>query len=312
MNRPLLFYLFKMPVAGWALLLALLTGCEQNVALELPEAEEKLVVEGHIEQGRPPIVVLTRTVPLFSDISMEQLQKAFVHQASVTISSNGKSYPLQEFSTAALPAVLQEQIEQQLGIKPGSGIELFFYSSLSLTGQLGQRYELDILHEEKHLTATTIIPNLTPVDSLWLVPHPENDSLQVLWYNYPDPDTLGNYVRYFTSRNSEPYYPGYFTSVYSDEIINGSDVPFPLERAQSKNEPVDLETYGYFGKGDTIRIRWCAIDRAHFRFWSTLEADRNSNGNPIGSPVRIETNVKGGLGIWGGYGVNEYQLIVPR
>ncbi|MDQ3291582.1 MAG: DUF4249 family protein, partial [Bacteroidota bacterium] len=155
------------------------------------------------------------------------------------------------------------------------------------------------------------IPNLTPVDSLWFIPHPnpKNDSLVTLWYRYQDPDTLGNNVRFFTSRNREPFYPGYQTSVLTDEFVNGRIIDFPLDRGHPKSEKVDLETYSYFKRGDTVRLKWSAIDYQHYQFWFTMEADRASNGNPFGFPTTVRSNINGGLGIWGGYGVSRHTVI---
>ncbi len=296
-----------------------LISCEKDLTLQLPEGEEKLVVEGHIEQGAPPVVVLTRSVPIFAPIDLTKLNEAFVHDAKITVSTSGQSVTLQEFSSAQLPPQIVQQIEDQYGISLGgsSGFELYFYSTTQMLGEVGKIYDLQIEHEGKLLTAKTSIPQLNPIDSLWTEPHPNpaNDSLVTLWYLYKDPDTLGNTVRYFTSRNHEPFYPGYFSSVFTDELVNGSkNIKFPLSRGQARQntEDINFDVYGYFWKGDTVRIRWCAIDNAHYRFWYTLEADRGSSGSPISSPVKIKSNINGGLGIWGGYGVSNHSIIIAN
>lgn len=302
------------------LLLPFLSGCEKEILLEIPEGEPALVVEGHIEQDAPPVVLLTRSVPIFSDFSVKNLEKAFVHNANIYVSDGIKEYKLQELNSTNLPPALIKIVAEQYGFTPDKNTGqlpflFYFYSTTELKGTVGKKYKLRIEAEGKTLTASTSIPNITKIDSLWVKPHPDskNDSLVMLWYRYRDPDTLGNCVRYFTSRNQEAFYPGYFNSVFIDDFVNGKPyIDYPLARGESKNQEPDFDTYGYFKKGDSITVKWCNIDIAHFRFWQTLESDFGSRGNPFGSPVAIKSNIQGGLGIWGGYGVVYHKFVVPK
>ena len=296
----------------------LLSGGEENLTLEIPEGEAKLIVEGHIEQGTPPLVVLTNSVPVFANVSSETLENAFVHDAQVTVSSGGQVYTLREIPSVSFSDELKELVGMQFGVSKSllngsSGFPFYVYTTDELKGEVGKSYALRISHQGKVLTASTTIPHLNPIDSLWTLPHPEpaEDSLRILMYKYSDPDTLGNSVRYFTKRNQEPFYPGLLGSVFNDELINGGTITFPLDRGEPRGQAkVDQELYGYFGKGDTVTVRWAAIDLPHFRFWSTLESEQNSNGSPIGSPNTTRSNINGGLGIWGGYGVTYHRIII--
>ncbi|RIJ41674.1 DUF4249 family protein [Pontibacter oryzae] len=298
--------------------LFLLTSCEEDITIDLPAGDELLVVEGHIEQDAPPIVLLTRTVPVFSEVSAKSLAESFVHGAEVKVTNNGKSYTLKELPLGALPDAVKQIVAIQFGLQPEllsgvGGFEFYIYTSEELRGEVGQQYNLEINYQRKSLTATTTIPQLNPLDSLWTAPHPSpaQDSLRILYYRYSDPDTLGNSIRYFTKRNSEPFYPGLFGSVFNDELINGGSISFPLDRGEPKGQAeVDEDLYSYFGKGDTVTVRWAAIDLPHYRFWSSLENEQNSNGSPIGAPNITQSNIKGGLGVWGGYGVTYHRLII--
>lgn len=300
------------------LAIPILYGCEEDITIDLPEGEEKLVVEGHIEQGAPPVVVLTRTVPVFADASLKTLEDSFVHNAEVTVTSGGKSYTLTEVPSAALSEDLKQVIAMQFGLQQQflntqSGFNFYVYTTDELQGEVGRSYQLRIRHQGQELTSSTSIPQLNPLDSLWTQPHPkpEEDSLRILFYRYTDPDTVGNSIRYFTKRNSEPFYPGLFSSVFNDELVNGGSISFPLDRGEPKGqEELNEDLYSYFGMGDTVTVRWAAIDLAHYRFWSSLENEQNSNGSPIGSPNITQSNIKGGLGVWGGYGVTYHQIII--
>ncbi|MBF8962380.1 DUF4249 family protein [Pontibacter sp. FD36] len=299
-------------------LITFLLSCEESLTIDIPAGQEQLVVEGHIEQDAPPVVVLTRSMPVFAGSSPADIEASFVHGAQVEVSSGGRSYTLKEVPAAAFWPELRRVVSEQYAIPEnqltsGSSFIFYVYTSDELRGETGMSYQLRISHEGRVLTSTTTIPHLNPLQELFLQPHPDpsQDSLFTLFYRYRDPDTLGNSVRYFTKRNSEPFYPGYFTSVFNDELINGvQNLSFPLDRGEPRGREVDLDTYSYFGKGDTILVRWAAIDLAHYRFWYTLENERNNNGSPIGSPNTTRSNINGGLGVWGGYGVTYHQIVV--
>ena len=46
-----------------------LIGCEKNVTVEIPKADEQIVVEGYIETGQYPFVILSKTLPFFGSIN---------------------------------------------------------------------------------------------------------------------------------------------------------------------------------------------------------------------------------------------------
>lgn len=299
-------------------LITFLLSCEESLTIDIPAGQEQLVVEGHIEQDAPPVVVLTRSMPVFAGSSPADIEASFVHGAQVEVSIAGKSYTLKEVPAAAFWPGLRRVVSEQYAIPENqltsnSNFIFYVYTSDELRGEIGKSYQLQISHEGRVLTSSTTIPHLNPLQELFLQPHPDprQDSLFTLFYRYRDPDTLGNSVRYFTKRNSEPFYPGYFTSVFNDELINGvQNLSFPLDRGEPRGRDVDLDTYSYFGKGDTITVRWAAIDLDHYRFWYTLENERNNNGSPIGSANTTRSNINGGLGVWGGYGVTYHQIVV--
>jgi hypothetical protein len=179
-------------------------------------------------------------------------------------------------------------------------------------GKLNQTYFLQITTEDKVLTSQTTIPGLVPLDPLTWQPHPDSkkDSLVSVYINFKDPDTLGNFYRYSTQRNQEPFYYPLSASVYDDKLVNGQRISLPLERGMSQNAQIDNDTYGYFWKGDTVTLKWTNIDLASYNFWRTLEND--GGDSPFSSPVVIKTNINGGLGIWCGYATDYATLVIPQ
>src|SRR5687768_10308945 len=95
------------------IMIPFLISCEKDLMLIIPEGDEKIVVEGHIEQDAPPVIVLTRSIPVFSTFGQEQLEKAFVHNAEVFVSDNSGEYKLQELNSSFLPPELLKLVAEQ-------------------------------------------------------------------------------------------------------------------------------------------------------------------------------------------------------
>ena len=159
------------------------------------------------------------------------------------------------------------------------------------------------------LTATTVIPDLLVLDSLYYEPHenPDADSLVQLVAKFNDPDTIGNYIRFFTQRNSEEMYAAF---AFDDRFFNGEALTFPIQRAEGPDAEFDADTYCYFGKGDTAIVKWTSITKATYDFWNTLDYETNSGG-PFGAATVIKSNVTGGLGIWGSADPVGFGTILP-
>jgi len=299
---------YKLPVLsiGWFFILAF-SSCEKEVNLKLKPGDAKVVVEGSIEVGLPPIVLLTKTIDFFSKIDQNTLKDAFLHDAVITVSNAMQTITLKEY-----------QIEY-------SGIPYYFYSidstsaqAFNFKGQFGQTYKLKIEYEGRIYESTTTIPFCKPLDSLWALPPlpsemPEDYPNSMLLYaQYTDPDTLGNRVRYFTKKNSEAFLPPSF-STYDDAIVNGTTVQIGITAGLNRADTFDRNTYGYFYKGDTVVVKWSSIDKDVFDFWRTLEFSALSTGNPFSSPIEVSTNISGGaLGVWAGYGNTYDTLIIPN
>lgn len=298
------------------------SSCEAPVTIDIPTGTEKIVVEGYIEQDAPPIVILTKSAAYFENVSLSGIQQSFVNGAVVKISDGTNTITLQEIASDTLPLEIKNVIGANFNINfevlDSLGFTFYFYTSFQPVafGKLNTSYHLSVQYQEQLITATTTIPPLTPPDSVWTVPNVKNDSLHLLFVRYSDAPNERNFVRYFTKRNSEPFFAGYFNSVFDDRGIfnvEGKTFDFSLERGydRTQNLDLDLDTYAYFRRGDTIILRWCAIDEQHHAFWRTLEFDRNNQGNPFGASTRVQSNIKGGLGIWGGYAATYKTIIIP-
>jgi hypothetical protein len=149
-----------------------------------------------------------------------------------------------------------------------AGIYFYYYGtdstqlSSAITGTTHTRYQLHIESEGKTYLSETTIPAAGRMpDSLFFKPSPLNpDTAKRLAYlKLTDPPGLGNYVRYFTKTNAEPFYPP-ANSVFTDEIIDGTTFTILLDKGFDRNNPPDPKE-NFFRYGDTVTLKFCNIDR---------------------------------------------------
>ena len=151
------------------------------------------------------------------------------------------------------------------------------------------------------------------MDSLWWKQAPANNDTNkvVAVVRVTDPPGFGDYVRYFTKRNKEPYYPP-MTSAFDDLVIDGTTYELQVDPGINRNIERKEEEH-FFDKGDTVTFKLCNVDKTTFDFWRTMEYSYRSIGNPFATPVKVLSNISNGaLGYFGGYAAQYHTLVIPR
>jgi hypothetical protein len=152
------------------------------------------------------------------------------------------------------------------------------------------------------------------LDSLWWekAPLSEDTSTKVVVKGrFNDPQPFGDYVRYYTRVNAEPFLPGE-NSVFDDLLVNGTIYDVQIPRSIDRNLSSNLIPDAFFRRGDRVTVRFSNIDRATYDFWRTTEFSYQSAGNPFFTPVKILGNVSNGaLGYFGGYANQFRSIIIP-
>ncbi|MDQ6845717.1 MAG: DUF4249 domain-containing protein, partial [Bacteroidota bacterium] len=269
----------------------LLISCEKNINFNLKEVPSILVVDASIENGKAPVIVLSKSFDYFSKISPELLAGSFVHDAAVSISTGNQTQQLKEYFIDT------------------AGFTVFYYSidttnlPVSFVGKVNSTYSLKIVANGQEYNAITTIPPLDKkIDSLWWSPAPfDPDSNKVVvTVRATDPPGLGNYIRYFTKQNSGPFLPG-IQSVFDDQLIDGTTYDLRLDPGIDRNNPVGRDD-NFFHHGDTVTLKLSNIDRTTYQFWLTMEFAYQSIGNPFASPNKVLGNISNGaLGAFCGY-----------
>ncbi len=284
--------------------LLVLVACEKQVDFAPENVSAKLVVDGQIETGLPPVISITRSLGYFSNVNPGIAASQFVRNAVVTISDGIKTHQLREY-----PSQLS------------SGITLYTYSNdvsnpaTAFVGVPGKQYQLEIRVDGQTYRATTTIPLLTKtVDSVWWKKAPNNTDTNkvVLMCKVTDPPGLGNYIRYFTKRNNEPFLPG-INSVFDDQIVDGKTYDVQVDGGVNRNVETDPAEYGFFKRGDIVTLKFCNIDRNTYDFWRTWEFSFQSIGNPFSAPTKVLGNISNNaLGAFCGYATQHKTLVIPN
>jgi hypothetical protein len=284
-------------------LVVALVSCEKTININTDATAPKLVVDATIENDQPPTVILSSSFRYYATIDSTVIQNSFIHNAIITVSDGSKTHQLKEYKV------------------PFANGYAYYYSSdpanptTFMKGVFGKQYELKITYQNQLYTSNTTIPELTKkIDSLWWVPlknYPDSPQVTVM-SRVTDPPGLGNYIRYFTKQNSDPFYPG-LNSVFDDQIVDGKTYSIQIDRGVNRNVPIDRANYGYFLKGDTAVVKLCNIDKATYDFWRTWEYAFQSVGNPFSAPGKVTGNINNGaLGAFCGYAVQYKTVIIPK
>lgn len=89
--------------------------CNQIIDVDLPSPENSIVVEGSIENGVPPVLLLTRNTPFFGGLDLNDISQYFVNGAFVQVYNDNDTVQLVEICVQDLPANLQAQAAEAFG-----------------------------------------------------------------------------------------------------------------------------------------------------------------------------------------------------
>jgi hypothetical protein len=274
----------------WVFALFLFSSCEKNINFKLDATQPSLVVDAQIENDKAPIVTLTKSVDFFSQLNPAIFASVFVHNAEIYISNGRLTHKLKE---VAIPSPF--------------GLNSYHYTidssnlSTAFLGELRTNYTLLVLADGKEYVSSTTIPGLDWIpDSVFYKTNPFDTNLlrRNMFVTASEPSGLGNFIRYFTKKNSKAFLPG-INSVFNDEFIDGTTYTTEVGPGIDRNDP---KSEIHFNVGDTVTLKICNIDKATYKFWNTWEFSLQSIGNPFAQPNKVIGNISNGaLGAFCGY-----------
>ena len=298
--------------------------CKKDIEIDLSSVGSQLVVEGHIQQGYPSYVYLTKSASYFNPIDSNTLNNIAVDDAQVFIErDDGVIHQLTH---------INQNLLDSLGLSDTIKIPFnALYIDLSYQedefSQIGYKYKLTIEYNSETISARTSIPPQYPIDSVWVK---RKDTLEsnykcYIWARINDPDTLGNSAIIHFKRDQgwkpmDPLFIPCAISARTDNLVNGKSFEAMFARSGrfSDDDGVLLPFYGdrvmdgEFVRKDIVILRISHVDQRTFKFWRSAKRMQDASGNPFSEPMNLSSNIDGALGIWAGYGVSYYYIpIVP-
>ena len=295
------------------------SSCTKEVQIDLPEYSPKLVVEGRIEPGSPPVVFLTRSNDIYASTNVNDILSSFVHNADVKVFNGIDTFQLDELCSADLPDNLKPLVADFLGLEESQldEVDICAYTSLDPNsfGTIGSTYELFIEESGRSYYSLTNINTLNPLDTLYFKEN--DDGVADRGYIYAkctDPSGTGNAYRWQSKRINQstngaspnPTFQTPFNSTFDDAFVDGIQFDFQFNDPSSFGDEVADELKGFFSVGDTVIIRFSTVDHDVYTFFRQKDNQIQNGGSPFASPAPIPSNIIGGaLGVWAGYGVWE-------
>ena len=270
--------------------LMLLAACQE----ESHDGREEIVVEGWIESGGAPVVLLTKTfvVELGKDVDGET--SVVLPWGKVTVSDGTKSVILTgDYDERYFPPYV------------------YTTSTSRMKGEPGRTYHLTVEYGNRVATAQTTIPMPDSLEALAVTPCADVDSMyQITAYYDDDPSTKDYYMFFTRIFNKETrYYPS---------LLGVADDSRLIEKNQQVVQPgmhfftsEDNKYRPYYHEADSVQIKFAKIDATTYAIQKAYTEMISLASNPLfTSDISMPTNIQGGLGYWCGYAVTKYNVVI--
>ncbi len=248
---------------------------------------DELIVEGWIDDGGFPVVIVTHSLPVRSKeeaIKVSQISQFMEMGAKVTVSDGDSS------------VILTGKLDQ--GYYPP-----YIYTTSRLRGKAGKSYTLTVQTKDRFLTANTTIPLNGPVvDSVVCRKMDGNDTLCfVILYLKNVPDRREYYKIFLQDGPALAQFRSSYLGVIDDTIADSS-MRIPLMRTVRDDFKEDKRRY--FNTDSLLSIKVSTMDSVSYSFWKLFSNNTISNYFSFlmsSSTSNLPTNIDGGMGYWCGY-----------
>jgi hypothetical protein len=271
--------------------LSLVWGCTDTYDEPLPEYESELIIEAYVNQANPLLnyALLSKSLPYYD----ENFDVEGVGEAKVTL------YEGQKEGTELIwnqEGLAYEEFDQIPGLYLPPITEFF-------VGKEGYYYKLEVEYEGVTSVAVTQIPNLVPIDSIWVenVFNSNRDTFEpFLRFLFTDPPQFGNNYMIAEYVNAPTEWPLLWGAanrivVTDDLLINSQSFVY---------SPIFPDTYG-----DTVNMYLISIDQQTLEYWESYDASRN-NGGPFTQPINVNSTFDNARGTFQGMAVDNKRIII--
>ncbi|MDR6764217.1 hypothetical protein J2Y38_004446 [Flavobacterium sp. 2755] len=269
-----------------------LISCSKDDFSEQKSLESKIVVEGWIEEGDFANVLLSSSIPVTDVIDSTNVLNHVIRSAKITISDGQNS------------EVLRVKNDK-------NRIPPFVYFGSTLKGEAGKEYSIKIEYLNRVVEAVTSIPKSVQLKSAEYIKKNPIDTTGYIFVKFDDPPAEKNYYQIATKIDGEePIFVPSFYGNLDDKNFKSSSVSVQINRGvllfpKTKFTP-------YFADGDVIYVKLRTQTKEALDFWNSWQNEIVNSKNPIyPSNTSLKSNIKGGIGIWAGYGQSTIIVRTP-
>lgn len=253
---------------------------------QTPDLPESLVVEGWIDDGGYPVVAVTTTIPR-PDRPQEiaELYKSIVRGAQVSISDGTGTVGL-------------------VGMPSSGSFPPYIYTTTRMKGEAGKTYTLSVSAKGYQAQAAATVQAKQELSDIIIEGSEGNYKIMCTFDAEP-----GKYYAFFEKDDSGLGWSPVFLG-----LVNGDETPGSQTVAVIRgNMMSSLQEYSAgFTSGEKVQIRFCSMDFGTWDYWRACQ-DITGISFLITYPFEetISSNMNGAYGYWAGYGVSEYEIIIP-
>ena len=254
--------------------------------------ESKLAVEGWIEEGDVPQVILSSTIPINDVIDSTNVLDHVIRSAKITVSDG-------------------ETVEVLRVKNDDNRVPPFVYFGKEITGKAGKTYTLKIEYLNRIVEATTSIPKTVLLTTAEYKKNNATDTTGYVFIKFDDPISEKNYYQVATRIDKqEPIFVPAFYGNLDDVKFKSHSISMQVNRGvllfpKTKFKP-------YFTDGDLIFVKLRTMNKEAFDFWNSWQNEIVNSRIPIyPSNTSLKSNIKGGVGIWAGYGQSTILVQTP-
>lgn len=261
---------------------------------EFQNSREEIIVEGWIESGEAPIVLLSKTFTVTTKDEVSEDESIVLPWGKVTVSDGTKSVILTgDYDERYFPPYI------------------YSTSRAKIKGEPGRTYYLTVEYGSRILTAQTTIPEVDSLEALTVTPCVDVDSMYQITAHYDDNPTTKDYYLFLVriSNQETRYYPAFLGLQDDNQLaLHNRQIVQPgihlLTEENNRYRP-------YYHENDTVQIKLAKIDATTYDIHKAYSEMVALSSNPIfASDISMPTNIKDGLGFWCGYAVAKYNITI--
>ena len=286
-----------------SVLILLFSGCQKTIFVDLRDYEKQIVVYSENKAGGFPEIYLTESQSYYGYLENQNTFN-FLKNASVIIRSNGISETLS-------PTTRFDTIPQWWMGSGKDSVEVYYYTG-NTPLLIGQKYEIEVVHENRTVTAEMEIPSPVQIKSLKeeVLNDPFGGTIHQISAVFDDAKGQKDYYR--VGVISTYSYPELNPNTGQYDTIYLSNINYSIIPEVQDGQELKSAVYSYYGggtNGEKLKIFIQHLSYGLGNYLESVNKQSNNGSDPFTEPTLLHSNIEKGIGAFGGYSVSDTMFI---